>query len=695
MKAVGYIFRAALLFLVLFCIGCTGSDSRFDDRGTSPWYGPEDGTDTPGDGEDADPDDSTEIVVPQTPDDEQDEDDSGGQYDDIVDASDDDFVENSSFENRIEITFEGNSASVSGEVSGVTVDVQGANVTVSSAVRGVDYVLRGATASGSFKVYSDYKLRLTLDGVSIASADGPAVNIQSGKRVYVVLSQSTSSCLSDLENYTAFGNEDMKGCFFSEGQLIFSGSGALTVTGNYKHAICSDDYIRLRPGVRLTVAGSVKDGIHVNDYFVMSGGDVNIKSSSDGIECDKGYIDISGGDLCIDSADDGIAASYEGTDMERYVNISGGTVQINTSQSKGMGIKSEGAISVSGGDIAISVAGDASKCMKSGGTVDISGGKMTLVTSGSAVYQNSDMSSCAAIKSSGVLTVSGGTINATSSGAGGKGISADADIHIQNGTIVVNTTGRQFVSNRQTSSSKGIKSDNDIIIDGGNIYVIASGSDGSEGIESKNVLTINDGSVEVNAYDDAINASKSIVIAGGRVFCYSSGNDGMDSNGTLTISGGITIASGTSSPEDGFDCDNNTFKITGGILIGTGGGSSTPTSSACTQSTLLWNASSIASGSVVGINDASGGTILMYKIPRQYSNMTLLFSSPDLKQNSTYTIYNGGTVSGSGTEWHGYYYDGYDYSAGSQSAQFTQTSMITTVGNSGGGGGGGGRPGRW
>lgn len=73
-------------------------------------------------------------------------------------------------------------------------------------------------------------------------------------------------------------------------------------------------------------------------------------------------------------------------------------------------------------------------------------------------------------------------------------------------------------------------------------------------------------------YDDCMNASNSIVINGGSIYCYSSGNDGIDSNGTLTITGGVVIASGTTSPEDGFDCDQNTFKITGGIVLGIGGG---------------------------------------------------------------------------------------------------------------------------
>lgn len=184
-----------------------------------------------------------------------------------------------------------------------------------------------------------------------------------------------------------------------------------------------------------------------------------------------------------------------------------------------------------------------------------------------------------------------------------------------------------------------------------------------------------------------MNASESIVINGGNIYCYSSGNDGVDSNGTLTITGGTVVSIGTTSPEEGFDCDQNTFKITGGTILGIGGGTSTPTSGVCTQRTVIYGGSG-SKGTLLSIQGSD--QVMSYTIPRAYSQMTLLFSSSKLASGTTYTIYTGGSVTG-GTEFYGLTVGGI-YTTGSQVATFTPSSMVTSVGNvsSGGPGGGGG-----
>lgn len=614
---------------------------------------------------------------------------------DVLEDDPEDLVENVTFTSTVTIRYTGTTATVSALPSGVTVKQSGAEVTVTSKTDGVEYILSGTTTNGTFKLYSDNKFKLTLNEVDITHTDGPAINIQSGKRAYVVLADGTTNRLTDGSSYTSSGSEDMKACFFCEGQLVFSGNGSLSVTANYKHGICSDDYVRVRDGVTITVTRAVKDGIHTNDHVRIDGGTINITASSDGIECEKGCIVIYGGQITIHSADDGIVASYEenSNTINPFVRVDGGEITVTTTGDKGMAIKSERNTVINGGTLNLSVSGAASKGIKSGGHVVITGGNLTLATTGNALYENGDISTAAGIKCDGSFKITGTNtvLTTTSSGSAGKGINADGTLTIEEATVNVTTTGRPYVQGRLDASAKGIKSDGNLTIRSGTVTVSTTGGENSEGIESKATLTIDGGTIEVIAYDDCINAANAIVINGGTIYCYSSNNDGVDSNGTLTITGGVIIASGTTSPEEGFDCDQNTFKITGGVIIGTGGATSTPTASACTQRSLVYGASGSA-GQLLHIESADGSAILTYKIPRTYSQMTFLFSSPRLASGTTYTIYTGGSVSG-GTEYHGYYTGG-TYSGGSSASTFTPSSMVTTVGNvhNGPGGGGGGRP---
>ncbi|RCR68167.1 carbohydrate-binding domain-containing protein [Larkinella punicea] len=452
-----------------------------------------------------------------------------GNTDKAVNA--DDLLANSTFSSTVSITF-GTTVNITNPLAGNGVSVAETNgdVVITSTATGVDFVLAGTTTNGSVKIYSDKKFKLTLNGVNITNADGPAINIQSEKRAFIVLTDNTTNTLADGATYTASGTEDMKATVFSEGQMIFSGNGSLSLKGNYKHAIASDDYIRLISGT-ITITSAASDGIHTNDAFIADGGTVTMTTLGDGIQCEEGYIVINGGTFTINVVDKGIAASYDtDTTIDPYLTINGGTITINSSA--------------------------------------------------------------------------------------------------------------------------------------------------GEGIESKSVLTINNGNIIAKTKDDAINAGTFIYINGGTVYAYSSSNDGIDSNGPITITGGKTVSVGASSPEGSFDCDRSTFKITGGIAVGVAGATSTPTASVSTQPSVLLGGGT--ANQLMHIQSGEGAEVLTFLIPKTYT--TMLFSSPKLKTGQSYKVYSGGSVAG-GTNVNGLYTSG-TYTLGTQSTTFTTSSMVTRVGGS-------------
>lgn len=509
-------------------------------------------------------------------------------------GSDEDLLSNNTFGSTVTITFSDNSYSVDGAVDGVDFSQSsGADVIVNSSVAGINYVLTGSTSNGMFKVYSSKKYQLTLNGISITNGDGPALNLQSGKRAYIYAADGTSNTFTDGSSY-ASSDEDQKGTVFSEGKLLFSGAGLVTVNGNTKNGIASDDYIKVFPGANIYVKATAGHGIKANDSIIVKGGVINVETSA-----------------------------------------------------------------------------TAAKGIKSDGLIQIDGGRTTVITTGNGEYDSDegDASGAAGVKTDSIFRINDGQLLCKSTGTGGKGIKTDQECYFNGGTVKVITTGKTYTySSKIDAKAKGIKADKDLVVNGGTLMVRATGGDGSEGIESKAVMTINDGTVQVLAYDDAINSSSHLYIKGGSVLAYSTGNDGLDSNGNMYIEGGTTVAYGTRQPECGIDANEEggySVYFLGGNLFAIGGGNSVPSSSQSTQG-YVTTTGTVSAGSTATISSGST-TLATFSLPASYSSGSVLVTANGMKSGSSYTL-----------------------SVGSSSTTLT----AAQYGSSGMGGGmGGGRPG--
>lgn len=503
-------------------------------------------------------------------------------------------------DNSVTVNYNGTVATmtVAGNVAKyVTPTIAGAHVSlvqsdaVSDAECGeITYVLAGTSTDGEFSLEGSYKATVELNGLSLTNPAGAPLNIQDGKRIALSVKKGTDNTLTDGVSGA------QKGCIVCKGHLEMKGKGTLNVYGNTAHGIYSKEYVELK-NCTVNVLAAVKDGINCNQYFLMESGTLNISGT----------------------ADDGVQVSYkDATDREA---------------------EDTGTLTVNGGALNISVTGTATKGLKADGDVVIADGELNLTTSGGGKWDADDVktkaSSC--ISADGHVRIDGGTLTLASSGSGGKGISCDSTLTINGGILTVSTTGGMYayVNGKEytnytgntdnldsdlKSSPKGMKADGNVTINGGNISVTTTGN-GAEGIESKAVLTVNDGTIVVNSCDDCLNSSSHMYIKGGDITVVASGNDGIDSNGNLYISGGVIRAFGTSAPECGIDAneeDGYSVIFTGGTLLAVGGGNSVPSTAASTQP-YVTGSMSVTANSTVTLK--SGSTVLAtFTVPSNYTS---------------------------------------------------------------------------
>lgn len=254
-----------------------------------------------------------------------------------------------------------------------------------------------------------------------------------------------------------------------------------------------------------------------------------------------------------------------------------------------------------------------------------------------------------------------------------KGVKARVTIYIPDtaGTINIDTTATYSKLRKKQDSNDPYADDalhcnGSICIDGGTL-ILSAGDDAIhsdvglqinggiiqieesyEGLESGDI-TINDGTIDVKARDDGLNAAGGnnasqtnyqIIINGG-VLTVDADGDGIDSNGNIFFRGGTVMVNG---PENGgngaldYGDNNCVCEISGGTLIAAGavGMDDAPTNGSSQPVVNVRFSTAQNADTYVALKDGDGNTVLSARPTKRFQSIIL--SCKELMLGETYTV---------------------------------------------------------
>ncbi len=508
------------------------------------------------------------------------------------------------------------------------------------------YVLSGKIDDGQIIVDTEDKgtVRLVLNGVEINSSDHAPIYVKDAEKTIITLQEGTKNYISDGKEYTFKDSStaELSATIYSKDNLTINGTGKLIVHGNYKNGITSKDELRITDGVIQITA--VDDGMLGRDLLAINNGKISIEAGGDGLKSSndkdstKGIIALEGGSFDIHAGSDGIQA-------ETSLYITGGSYKIN-----------------SGGGSPEQIKNNSENMREPAENPAMN-------------TEDTDSQSAKGLKAANEIAITGGTFNIDA---------ADDATHSNN---LLTIAGGDFLL---ASGDDGIHADSSVLIAGGTINISKS----YEGIESK-IAKVIDGKIDINASDDGVNIAggnddvsvdehavsedNQLTINGGSIYVNANG-DGIDSNGSINMTDGVLIVNGPTANNNGSLDYNGSFEMSGGYFIAAGSaGMAQATSEQSAQNAIIMTyPKTQAAGTVVHLEDSKGNTITTFAPNKDYQSIVI--SSPKLVKDTAYSLFSGGTSSGK--QINGLYNDG-EYKSGTKVVDFTIADTVTWLNETG------------
>jgi hypothetical protein len=183
-------------------------------------------------------------------------------------------------------------------------------------------------------------------------------------------------------------------------------------------------------------------------------------------------------------------------------------------------------------------------------------------------------------------------------------------------------------------------------------------------------LTVDGGQIRINSQDDGINTNEddvSVFTMNDGYLYVDAGNgsegDGIDSNGSIEINGGTVISlANPTTPDGGLDADGDIL-INGGTVAAFGVSNEEVSSDSTAPYLQLSYENVQPSGQITYLTDTDGKEIFSYVSEKTYQSAVI--ASPNLAFDTTYYLYNGGTLT-EAEQTDGLYESGGSYSGGTK-----------------------------
>lgn len=409
--------------------------------------------------------------------------------------------------------------------------------------------------------------------------EGTLLQINKAQEVVISLAEGSQNALTESQ---ANDDEEVKATIHSQVPLTLNGTGNLTLTALTKNALEVEDDLKVLGGTYTVKAAN--HGFKAEGALAIEAATLTIEAGKDGLHAEHDET-TERANISLNPTQLSIAATEDGVDAGNELTIKGGTITVSQSEE---GLEAR-VIRQLGGDVTIKSSDDG---------VNASAGSSSKTSDTSATSKTTDASA-----TSNTADTSSSASQATATPAATS--QADQANKDKNATLPSPPAGQAPPQGGQPPQNgqgpggmpPGGQEESDpslqIILEGGTLTIDAEG----DGIDSNGTVSISGGSLVVNG-------------------SVQGGNGPLDAAGDITITGGRVWALGTSDMLQGFAQGSTQASITANIA-GTAG------------QTLI-------------ILDANGKEVARQTASKDFQ--AVIMSSADLVDGQTYTIQVEGTI---------------------------------------------------